>query len=185
MPRERVARLKARPQPGEPQRNMRHRLSFGASDFGAVRGAELLPRPGRQSSRQAEWLTESHCACRSKFQNRCDEIFVRVLIRGTISLRLIVPPGLILPPHSGQTPEPTPYPPTPPPGIPYPLGGRTTAYPPYCTLASRPTRPECRPSLQGDLRRLHEAGSSGSAATHPYDTPLPATTTPLSRVAVA
>ena len=98
----------------------------------------------------------------------------------TISLRLIVPPGLILPP-SGQTPEPTPYPPTPPPGTPYPLGGRPTAYPPYCTLASCP---ECRPSLQGDLRRLHEAGSSGSAATHPYDTPLPATTTPLSRVAV-
>ena len=61
----------------------------------------------------------------------------------TISLRLIVPPGLILPP-SGQTPEPTPYPPTPPPGTPYPLGGRPTAYPPYCTLASRP---ECRPSL--------------------------------------
>ena len=102
------------------------------------------------------------------------------LIPLTIRLRLILPPGLIVPP-SGQTPEPTPYPPTPPPGTPYPLGGRPTAYPPYCTLASRP---ECRPSLQGDLRRLHEAGSSGSAATHPYDTPLPATTTPLSRVAV-
>ena len=81
----------------------------------------------------------------------------------TISLRLIVPPGLILPP-SGQTPEPTPYPPTPPPGTPYPLGGRPTAYPPLALTPSYKlaSRPECRPSLQGDLCRLHEAGSSGS-----------------------
>ena len=78
----------------------------------------------------------------------------------TIINRLIIPPELILP-TSGQTPEPTPYPPTPPLRTPTPSDADRTGYPP----APYPSLPP--PHSYGTVHTpMSKEGSSAAHVTH-------------------